>query len=93
LSAKSHREGRSEKVEPMEGNSLVQRIGHWPAALKGYFQELQMEMRRVTWPTRKQVQATTVVVVATVFGFAAYFWVVDIIVGGAVGKLINAFKQ
>ncbi|MBY0372362.1 MAG: preprotein translocase subunit SecE, partial [Bryobacteraceae bacterium] len=38
-----------------------------------------------TWPTWKQVRATTTVVIASIFGFAAYFGVVDM----AVGKLIE----
>ena len=27
--------------------------------MKDYFEELQLEMKRVTWPTWKQVRATT----------------------------------
>jgi len=46
----------------MEGMSVVQKIRQWPVGLKNYVQELQMEMRRVTWPSRKQVRATTLVV-------------------------------
>ena len=34
-------------------------------------------MKRVTWPNRKQVEGTTVVVIVAVFAFAAYFAVVD----------------
>jgi len=34
-------------------------------------------MRRVTWPSRKQVEATTLVVIISVFAFAAYFKIVD----------------
>jgi preprotein translocase subunit SecE len=77
----------------MEGMSLVQKIRRWPVDLKDYVQELQMEMRRVTWPSRKQVRATTLVVVATVFAFAAYFAVIDGIFSRGVGKLIKMFSQ
>jgi len=34
-------------------------------------------MRRVTWPSWKQVRATTIVVIIAVFAFAAYFAVID----------------
>jgi preprotein translocase subunit SecE len=34
-------------------------------------------MKRVTWPSSKQVQSTTIVVILTVFAFAAFFQVVD----------------
>ena len=71
----------------MAGNDFIARVGQWPAQTKSYFEELQQEMRRVTWPSRKQVRATTGVVLATIFAFAAYFWVVDIIIGKAVTRL------
>ncbi len=77
----------------MEGKSLIEQVGHWPVGLKSYFLELQMEMRRVTWPTRKQVQATTVVVIVTVFGFAAYFAVVDTIFSRTIGKLFSVLAH
>jgi preprotein translocase subunit SecE len=50
-------------------------------------------MRRVTWPTRKQVQATTAVVIVTVFMFAAYFYVVDRLVSGTIGKVFQVFTR
>ena len=34
-------------------------------------------MKKVTTPTAKEVQATTAVVIVTVFLFGAYFWFVD----------------
>ena len=61
---------------------MMERAGQWPAQLKNYFEELKQEMRRVTWPTWKQVRATTMVVIVAVFAFAAYFAVVDAAVGG-----------
>ena len=77
----------------MEGNSLVANIRQWPADVKGYVLDLQMEMRRVTWPSRKQVQATTAVVVVTVFGFAAYFFVVDSFFGKLITWLFTSFAK
>jgi preprotein translocase subunit SecE len=34
-------------------------------------------MKRVTWPSRERVQSTTLVVIISVFIFAAYFKIVD----------------
>ena len=36
-------------------------------------------MRKVVAPSRKEVQATTSVVIVTVFLFGFFFWVVDLI--------------
>ena len=50
-------------------------------------------MRRVTWPNSKQVRATTGVVIGTVFAFAAYFAVVDFLVGRGITKLFSVLAK
>ena len=76
-----------------EETSIAQRAAGWPAQFKDYVDELKLEMRRVTWPAWKQVRATTGVVIAAVFAFAAYFFVVDTVVGRAVTKLFDTFTK
>ena len=56
-----------------EETSLATRMAAWPAEIKNYFEELQLEMKRVTWPPWKQVRATTGVVIVAVFAFARLF--------------------
>jgi len=80
-------------VTTMESESFLARIGRWPVTVKDYLGELQMEMRRVSWPSWKQVRATTGVVIAAVFAFAAYFYVVDLIVGRAITKVFTALSK
>jgi len=75
-----------------EGNFL-QRASSWPVGAKNYFEDLRAEMRRVTWPSWKQVRSTTVVVIIAVFAFAAYFAVVDEICASLINKLMNAFTK
>jgi preprotein translocase subunit SecE len=65
----------------------------WPKATKSYIGELQNEMKRVTWPNSKQVQSTTIVVIATVFAFALYFQVVDTIIMRTVIKFYDAMTK
>lgn len=77
----------------MEANNWMQRVGQWPTQTKSYFEDLQSEMRRVTWPTWKQVRATTTVVIVAVFAFAAYFALVDMIVGRGVNRLFETFTK
>jgi preprotein translocase subunit SecE len=68
-------------------------IATWPAAIATYFEELKMEMRRVTWPNEKQVKATTVVVIASVFAFAVYFFVVDFIIGRGITQIFKVLAK
>ena len=71
--------------------SLTQRAGSWPAQVKNYVEDLHLEMKRVTWPSWKQVRATTGVVIVAVFAFAAYFRLVDEIVARAISRLFAIF--
>jgi len=65
----------------------------WPQRTKSYIDELRTEMKRVSWPTWRQVRATTAVVIAAVFLFAAYFFVVDLIVNAVITRVINYFTR
>ena len=49
----------------------------WITSTRSYLADIRSEMKRVTWPNRKQVESTTLVVILSVFAFAAYFKVVD----------------
>ena len=73
--------------------SLGEKVSSWPAAMQEYFTELKMEMRRVTWPSREQVKATTTVVIVSVFAFAAYFSLVDSLVGRLIEKLFGTLAK
>jgi preprotein translocase subunit SecE len=77
----------------MENNSLVETVKSWPTRTRDYISELRTEMRRVSWPNRKQVEGTTVVTILTVFGFAAFFFVVDAILSDTVTRLYNYLSR
>jgi preprotein translocase subunit SecE len=66
---------------------------NWFERTKDYINELKLEMRRVTWPNRKQVQGTTAVVIFSVFLFAAYFEVVDSILSRGVTAVFRIFTK
>jgi preprotein translocase subunit SecE len=72
--------------------SMANAVG-WPQRTRSYINEVKAEMRRVSWPNWQQVRATTGVVIAAVFLFAAYFFVVDNIVNSIITKIINAFTH
>ena len=47
--------------------------GRW----REYFKGVKLEMKKVVWPTRKELASYTVVVVCTCAAFALLFWGVD----------------
>ena len=57
----------------------IKGVKDWPDRFRAYTDGIRREMRLVTWPGRAQVQATTAVVLVTVFVFALYFGIVDYI--------------
>ncbi|MDE2666692.1 MAG: preprotein translocase subunit SecE [Acidobacteriota bacterium] len=44
-----------------------------------FFGDVKMEMRKVSWPGRKEVYGTTIVVLCAVFFFGIYLGLVDTI--------------
>jgi len=50
---------------------------NWIESTRAYLGDIRSEMKRVTWPSRERVQSTTLVVIISVFIFAAYFKIVD----------------
>jgi preprotein translocase subunit SecE len=62
-------------------NSGLQQLKTGPARLGEFLKDVRSEMKKVVTPSRAEVQATTIVVIVTVFVFAAYFGAVDFLVG------------
>jgi len=66
---------------------------NWVEATKDYINELKLEMRRVSWPTRAQVESTTAVVIFSVFAFAGYFALVDNVLQWGVKGILSFFTK
>jgi len=75
-----------------EQNAIVTTVKGWPDKVKTFYNDVRTEMRKVTAPSWKEVQATTTVVVITVFIFALYFAVIDYFIQNGVSYLFNYFK-
>ena len=46
-----------------------------------FLREVRAEIKKVTWPKRKEVYGTTVVVIVTCFIFGFFLWAVDVVMG------------
>ena len=46
-------------------------------SMKEYFKGVKLEMKKVVWPTKKELGSFTAVVLATCAAFALVFWAVD----------------
>jgi preprotein translocase subunit SecE len=63
-------------------------LGLWTNATR-FLSDVRAEMRKVVAPTRKEVQATTSVVIVTVFLFGLFFFVVDLIFNRGLHELLT----
>jgi preprotein translocase subunit SecE len=72
---------------------MAEEAKNWLQRTRDYIEELKLEMRRVSWPNRKQVEGTTAVVIISVFMFAGYFAIVDSILQRATNSLFNYFTK
>ena len=69
----------------------IQRATAGPGRLVTFLHDVRAEMRKVITPTRAEVQSTTIVVIVTVFIFAAYFELVDLVLGKGIDKIFSAW--
>jgi preprotein translocase subunit SecE len=53
-------------------------VAGWWGRSRRFLAEVRNEMARVTWPSRREVYATTLVVILTSIFFGLYLWGVDL---------------
>ena len=56
----------------------------WWSRSRRFLSEVRNEMGRVTWPSRKEVYATTFVVILFSVVMGIYLWVVDLTLDGII---------
>jgi preprotein translocase subunit SecE len=79
----------TELVKPeSEGRSGVTA---WWGTSRTFLTEVRNEMRRVTWPSRREVYATTFVVLVTATFFGLYLWGLDLALDRIVRSIFGAF--
>ncbi|HEY1303316.1 MAG TPA: preprotein translocase subunit SecE [Vicinamibacterales bacterium] len=66
-------------------------IGGWWSNSRTFLAEVRNEMRRVTWPSRREVYATTMVVVVTSAFFGLYLWGFDVAINWGVNWIFRRF--
>ena len=78
-----------DKQKDEKSNALVENATSTYERARTFLGDVRAEMRKIVTPSRKEVQATTTVVLVTVFVFAAFFWVVDSIFTFGLAQLMN----
>ena len=63
----------------------------WMGRSRSFLAGVRNEMSRVTWPSRREVWATTIVVIITSILFGVYLWSVDLVLSSALRALFQYF--
>jgi len=72
-------------------SGIGERVSETIANSREFLHDVRVEMKQVTWPSREDVVATTGVVIATVFFFGVFLYIVDLGVQKGVSYLLKAF--
>jgi preprotein translocase subunit SecE len=60
--------------------------------ISAFVSDVRSEMKKVSWPGKKEVYGTTIVVVAAVFFFGVYLGLIDTLLRIGVDKLFKWVK-
>src|SRR5580658_9881381 len=71
-----------------EPNLLDRAVGAWKE-FTHFLSDVRGEMRKVVTPSRKEVEATTTVVIVAVFIFGLFFFVVDSVFSYGLDRLLK----
>ena len=66
-------------------------ITGWVGRSRVFLTQVKNEMERVTWPTQKEVYATTLVVILTSIFFGVYLWSIDLVLTRLARMLFSMF--
>ena len=78
-------------IEQVKTTGAGEGGGSWLSNTRTFFTEVRNEMRRVTWPSRREVYATTVVVILTSAFFGLYLWGLDLAIDKAIRGIFAFF--
>lgn len=73
------------------GGRAKESVSGWWGRSRRFLSEVRNELSRVTWPTRKEVYATTLVVILTSVFFGVYLYGIDLVLNALMGWLYTRF--
>jgi len=76
--------------DSLQGRARESVTGWWGRSRR-FLSEVRNEMGRVTWPSQKEVYATTVVVILFSVTMGVYLWLVDLFLNNSLGWLYKLF--
>ncbi|MDA2929433.1 preprotein translocase subunit SecE [Acidobacteria bacterium AH-259-O06] len=71
---------------------MLEKVRDAPKNLITFYGDVKTELKKVTWPSKKEVYGTTTVVIITVFFFGLYLFMVDQLLRNMVSRVFQFFR-
>jgi preprotein translocase subunit SecE len=78
-------------AEPTTLETVREAAGGRFERMRVFLSEVRNELKRVTWPSQKEVYATTIVVILTSIFFGLYLFILDIGIDRVITWIFNRF--
>ena len=78
-------------AEPTALETVREAAGGRLERMRVFLSEVRNELKRVTWPSQKEVYATTIMVILTSAFFGLFLWLVDLALTHAVDWVFHRF--
>ena len=82
-----------EHSEESYGGRARDSVAGWWGRSRRFLSEVRNEMGRVTWPSQKEVYATTLVVILFSVAMGLYLWLIDLILTQGLGWVYGFFGR
>ena len=70
---------------------MLEKLRDAPRNLTTFYRDVRTELKKVTWPSKKEVYGTTLVVIIAVFFFGFYLFFVDILLQRVITAILDLF--
>jgi preprotein translocase subunit SecE len=80
----------ADQDDSISGRARESVTGWWGRSRR-FLTEVRNETGRVTWPSRKEVYATTIVVILTSIFFGVYLYGIDVVLDRIMGWVFRTF--
>ena len=78
------------KTDGKKKTSFFTKVKNFFSRIGKYFKDTKSELKKVVWPSKKDVKTNTITVIAVVLIAAIVLIVLDLIFGGAIHLVVGA---
>jgi preprotein translocase subunit SecE len=70
---------------------MLEKLRNLPSNSVLFLGDVKAELKKVTWPGKKEIYGTTIIVIVTVFFFGFYLFLVDSVLQLVINRIFNMF--